>query len=207
LSLPVGNKRPIRLELISVMSAPEQWSGQKNIVRSHNEQIAAAINTLSQMKLAQGSMSVMGLDILHRKVPFRQSDLDSSPLDWKRLAEALRTIDNDTVSAALLQAKGSAPFFREVMGGQLMPSAGAPRVFIVISSSLLFGQGSDRKPLELQGDCGCRVYHLRFRHTVNDVFDDLERLLKPLRPKTFNLVAPRDLRKAVAEIIKDIENL
>ena len=31
--------------------------------------------------------------------------------------------------------------------------------------------------------------------------------MKPLRPKTFNLLTPRDLRKAIAEIIEDLGNL
>ena len=56
----------------------------------------------------------------------------------------------------------------------------------------------------MEGDCRCRVYYLRFRLSVNDVFDQLEKLMKPLRPRVFNLLSARDLRKALAEIVDDL---
>jgi hypothetical protein len=59
----------------------------------------------------------------------------------------------------------------------------------------------------MEGECGCKVYHLRFRLNANDVFDELERFMKPLRPRTFNLMTARDLRKAIAAIVEDLENL
>jgi len=81
------------------------------------------------------------------------------------------------------------------------------RVIIVVTSSRLFESGSDLRPLQIEGDCHCRVYYLRFRLNVNDVFDQLEKMMKPLRPRIFNLLSPRDLRKAIAEIIDDLGKL
>jgi hypothetical protein len=51
------------------------------------------------------------------------------------------------------------------------------------------------------------VYYLRFRLNLNDVFDQLERFMKPLRPRVFNLLSARDLRKAIGEIVEDLERL
>ena len=53
----------------------------------------------------------------------------------------------------------------------------------------------------------CRVYYLRFRLNVNDVFDQLEKFMKPLRPRVFNLITARDLRKAIAEIVEELGKL
>ena len=41
--MPVQNKQKVRVELISVLSPPEQWVGEKQILRSHNEQTAALL--------------------------------------------------------------------------------------------------------------------------------------------------------------------
>ena len=42
---------------------------------------------------------------------------------------------------------------------------------------------------------------------MNDVFDEIEKIIKPLHPRTFNLLTPRDLRKAIAEIMDDLGKL
>jgi hypothetical protein len=42
---------------------------------------------------------------------------------------------------------------------------------------------------------------------VNDVFDEIEKIIKPLHPKTFNLITAQDMRKAIAEIVNDLSKL
>jgi hypothetical protein len=81
------------------------------------------------------------------------------------------------------------------------------RVVIVVTSSWLFEKGADLKPIQVEGDCNCRIYHLRFRLNNSDVFDQLEKFMKPLRPRTFNLMTARDLRKAIAEIVQELASL
>jgi hypothetical protein len=51
------------------------------------------------------------------------------------------------------------------------------------------------------------VFYLRFRLSLNDVFDELEKLMKPLRPHVFNLITSRDLRNAIAEIVQELDKL
>src|SRR6185369_7585503 len=115
------------------------------------------------------------------------------------------------VSTADLQgAKNNGAFFREFLSQRLTspaPDSDAMRVMVVVTSSRLFENGSDLRPLQIEGDCNCRVYYLRFRLNVNDVFDQLEKLMKPLHPRTFNLITARDLRNAIAEIVEDLGKL
>jgi hypothetical protein len=197
------------VDLISTLSPPEQWLGRRNIVRSHNNNTIATLTALSQMELADGSLSISGLDLTRREVLFEQEDLVS--LNWRGLADAFQKMDNTLISTeALLGRKSNGAFFRDFLNDKI-ETDNAPeqplRVFIVVSSSVLFERGSDLQPLRLDTDCRCRVYHLRFRHGINDVFDDLQRFIKPLRPRTFNVTTARDLRKAVAEIIAELEAL
>ena len=51
------------------------------------------------------------------------------------------------------------------------------------------------------------IYQLRFRLNQNDVFDNLETLIKTLRPKTFNIMSARDFHKPLGEIVQDLEGL
>ena len=53
LYLPVRNKRPLEIELISMLSPPEQWTGRSRIMRVHNDSTLGALAALSQMELAE----------------------------------------------------------------------------------------------------------------------------------------------------------
>jgi hypothetical protein len=140
---------------------------------------------------------------------FEQRDLRS--VKWASLMEAMKKAQMPRVSAQDLQgAKNNAAFFREILNERLTsePAEGDPlRIVVVVTSPRLFEGGSDLRPLQIEGDCKCRIYYLRFRLNVNDVFDELEKIMKPLHPRTFNLLSARDLRKAMAEIVEDLDKL
>jgi hypothetical protein len=205
LAFPVRNKQKVRVEVISVLSPPEQWAGQKSILRSHNEHISAVTNMLSQLRLGSGSLSLTGLDVIRREIPFRQTH--SEQIDWNDFTQALQKANNETVSTeTLLGSKSGGIFFRNSLAQHLTDPGGERRVVIVVASRSMFPRGSDLQPLKIAAaDCHCRLYHLRFRHDVRDNFDDIEKIIKPLRPKTFNVDTPSDLRKALATIINELE--
>jgi hypothetical protein len=206
LYLPVHNPRPLDVELVSMLSPPEQWTGRRRLMRAHNDATLGALAALSQLDLAEGSMSLTGLDLVRRQVIFEQRDL--AAMKWDSLLEAMKRAQGLDISAAALQgSKSNGAFFREFLNDRLteptQPSD-RMRVFIVVASSRLFESGSDLRPLQVEGDCRCRVYYLRFRLNASDVFDQLDKLMKPLRPRIFNLITARDLRKAIAEIVSDL---
>ena len=189
LFLPVETKRPLEVELILPLSPPEQWTRRQRLVRSYSDNTVGALAALSQMELSQGSISIVGLDLARHDLPFEQRDLHD--VDWSALLDAVEKANSPEITTAALEGrKANGAFFREFLSDRLASetSSSEPlRVFIVITSSLLFESGSDLTPLQVDGDCNCRVYHLRFRLNNNDVFDQLGTLMKPLRPKTFNL--------------------
>jgi hypothetical protein len=212
LYLPVRNKRPIQIELISMLSPPEQWTGCRGCaraVRAHNNDTLGALSALSQMEPAVGTMSIAGLDLVRRQVIFDQRDFKS--VKWSSLMNAMKKAGSPDISASALQgSKNNGAFFRDFVDKEINaePGEGSPlRVFIVVTSSTLFESGADLKPLQIEGDCHCRAYYLRFRLNINDVFDQLERFIKPLHPRVFDLITARDLRKAIAEIVGDLGKL
>jgi len=209
LYLPVRNRQPLDVQLISMLSPPEQWTGRGRVVRAHKDDTIGALAALSQMGFASGTTSITGLDLVRRQVLYQQDDFKS--VNWNSLMDAIKKAQSPDISAGALQgSKNNGAFFRDFLDRQIGsgPAEGGPlRVFIVVTSSTLFESGADLRPIQIEGDCRCRVYFLRFRLNVNDVFDQLEKFMKPLHPRTFNLVSARDLRKAIAEIVGELEKL
>ena len=209
LYLPVRSRQSLDVRLISMLSPPEQWTGASRAVRTHNNDTIGALAALSQMGIASGTISITGLDLVRRQVLFQQDDFKS--VDWNSLMDAIKKAQSPDISAGALQgSKNNGAFFRDYLNRQIGngPAEGGPlRVFIVVTSSTLFESGADLRPIQIEGDCRCRVYYLRFRLNVNDVFDELEKFMRPLHPRTFNLVSARDLRKAIAEIVEELEKL
>ena len=191
LYLPVHNKRALQVQLISMLSPPEQWTGRSRIVRAHNDDTMGALAALSQMELTDGSISITGLDLVRRQVLFDQRDFKR--VRWNSLMEAMKKAQSPNISASALEgSKNNAAFFREFLDQRLTSESaeGDPlRVIVLVTSSRLFESGSDLRPLQIEGDCHCRVYYLRFRLNVNDVFDQLDKLIKPLHPHVFNLLS------------------
>jgi hypothetical protein len=206
LTLPVRNKRPLRLELISVMSPPEQSSRLRDIVRRHHQRTASVLDTFGQMRLAQGAtVSITGLDLNHRTVPFEQNDVEQ--LDRPRLVDAIRNIKDQTISLTTLEKGGGSAFLRTSLDDIFQRADDRTRVFVIVSSSNVFDRGADLEPLRRRENCKCRVYYLRLRNYALDAFDDTEKIIKRLSPRTFNISSGLDFRKAIAEIIRDLENL
>jgi len=204
LFLPVANKRPIALELVAVVSPSEQWPGRLDILNSQRRRVLAAVTTLAQMQLSKSSISVTGIDLVNRQIPFEQRDIRD--LDWSTLAAAFaRPIDTKKVTVAALEnSKTRGAFFRDTLAQRLRNPVEPLQVIVVISNNVLLESGSDLEPLRLEGDCGCRFYHIRFPLNKDDLFDDIRQLIKRFQPKTFNVASPLDLREAVAAIASDI---
>ncbi len=211
LFLPANNANPLRIEIISTLSEPEQWAAtgrnRGRIARSHRPNIVGALTALSQLELARGSLSITGLDLIRRETAFHQES--SGSLDWKSLLAAISKATSPAVGVdALAGRKSNGAFFRDYLNERITSEgAGSKRVFIVVSETHIFANGADLKPLKLEGDCNCVVYHIRFRLAINDIFDELAKFIKPLHPKTFNVITPMEMRKAIAEILEDLKTL
>jgi flagellar motor protein MotB len=203
-SLPVSNKQGISVDLVSMLSPSDQWSGRVDIMRWINNRVLNATAALSQIQLSIGSISTVALDLVNRSIPFREHD--ARELNWSRLTSVFAQSDEDYIVRvpALEALKQHGTFLRNTMNESLTMEGSQKRAFIFVSGSLLFERGSEVSPIKLEGDCNCRAYHVRLQVTKDDVFDDLEKVIKPLHPKTFDVLTPRDFRNALDEIVRDL---
>jgi hypothetical protein len=207
LYLPIANKMPVELELISIKTPADQWGERADIVRGTDNRVLAAMGVLTQARLATGSISVATLDLENRRASFQQSDVQE--LDWEKLAAAL-TPNEQThkVSLPMLEStRQRSAFLRGYLQERLEKPGQALRVFVLISGSVVFERGSDVSAVKAPPKCNCRVYHLRLRAARDDVFDDLQKITRPLRPTRFDVMSAEEFRKTVGRIAQDLESL
>lgn len=221
LYLPLNARRPARVEIIVNFSSRPSRYGRTH--RNNTQALLEILSVLAQMEWPQhSSVRLTALDVLGRRVLFQLEDV--SLLDVPQLRQFLEeelnphTVDIDTLARRL----ESAEFFRTHMehalqarssmhsaglrgGGEA--AAGTERVFLLLGAPTYFPYRTPVRRLELKDGCGCRFFYLRRSGFRDDfgVWDQLERILDPVDPHVFEIAEPKDLRKAIAGIIRELE--
>ncbi len=195
--------------------------------------LRGAMALLSQLAPSQGCVRVSAIDILRLKVALDRSNADPASNLRQALEAVPKTRDNATVDIHTLLGRTKArEFFHDFLDKVISdkttctsPLPNPKRAIIVVSDSLIFPEGTDREPVSPPESGSAQFFHIRFSYTrfavayknpitggqTNETlfslttFDEVGRMLGPLHPRHFNVVGPKDLRHAVAEIIKDIE--
>jgi hypothetical protein len=206
LALPLQNDRRLRMELIPILNPSDQWAGRADMARRNNNQVLSATGVLSQLRMPNGSISVRALDLVNQLTVLQR---DLQEFNWTAIGDVFtRVADNHTVALPALEAlKQRSNFVRNLLRQQLSQPGDAVKVIVLISGTIRFEPGSDMSPLKLEGDCICRIYHLHFRINHDDVFDDLIKLIRPLRPRLYEITTPMDFRKAVVDMVEDLSSL
>jgi hypothetical protein len=137
----------------------------------------------------------------------------------------------NTVMDKLRERFRELPASAPTAGNGSPSSPGTPRplrVFIIVTPALTFPRGADMTPVPAEACDDCRVYLLRrfsrapliyeapflfegrgrrrnpFAGRSGAYHDQLQRILKPLEPRTFNIYDAADLRRALAQILADL---
>jgi len=151
------------------------------------------------------SISVAALNIEKQQVIFDQQDVQELDRPGLNLARSQDRNGFEVDINALLTRTKQAAFLRDYLRHRLETESSPPRVVILLSGRVSFPRGNNLEPLLLDRDCRCRVFHLQFGYASQA--DDVQKLLKPLRPRRFEIATPLDLRKALASIIQELESL
>jgi hypothetical protein len=204
--LPISNKQSVAVQLVSTLSPLDQWDGRDDISRAINNHVLSAVGIFSQLQLAAGSLSAIALDSVNQRVVFQQDGFNK--IDWPELSSKFTDARSlHTLTLSSLQAKSRRSAF---LLDALAPTRTSPneplRVVILISGSLLFERGYDAS-LKSEPNCRCRFYHVRMQVSKNDVFDDLGKQIKTVRPRTFDVLTAQDFRKALVAIVDDLNHL
>jgi hypothetical protein len=226
--LPVQTQAPVRIDVVFNLTGNQQLSLTANNIDSFRPPYAeaalgGAIALLSQLAPSQGCVRVSAIDILRLKVVLDRSSTDPA----SNLNQIQRAIPSDrdkaTIDAHTLAGRTKArEFFHQFLEKVISDNAAcspqlskADRAIIVVSDSLIFPKGTDREPVSPPEHGNALFFHVQFsyswfgRHnsrvTGVTAFDEVGRMLGHLHPRHFDVAEPNGLRRAVAEIVKDIE--
>lgn len=237
LHLPLTTQRPIRIEVLMNGSSPGPSRGLSLGTASNRNlaNLLPALKVLSQIEVMGEALHLTLLDILNRRVMFQQDTMRR--LDWARLRGALTEADPNKIDVrALEHREQNAQYFVEQVRQRLATTEEPFRVLIVLSGPMTFLSGEDMHPIELPAKPNAMVYYVRHRLpperlALNPIFespsrmgrrnstrpgqlpaslepfDSLAPLLKPLKPRLFDVYTPEQFRKALATMLEEIARL
>jgi hypothetical protein len=226
--LPVHTQVPVRIDVVFNLTGNEQLSLTPDNLdsfrrRSVEDGLRGATALLSQLAPSEGCVSVSAIDILRLKVLLDRSSADPAS-NLNRIQQAIpSTLDNATVDVHTLVGRTKArEFFHQFLEKVINDNAAcgprsptSDRAIIVVSDSLIFPEGTDREPVSPPEHRDVLFFHVRFSYTLFYTkysfptavitFDEVGHMLGQLHPRHFDVAEPNGLRRAVAEIVKDIE--
>ncbi len=217
--LPVQTRRPVRIDVVVNLTGDLQLSVNTDYFTRYRQPyventLRGATALLTQLAPSQGCVRVSAIDILHLKVALDRSSADpASHLD--RVQQAIAGgRDSDTVDVRTLMGRTRArEFFHQFLDKVVTDNAGCgpqvpntERAIVVISDSLIFPKGTDNEPVSPPERRDASFFHIRISSNRVPTYDQVGHMLEQLHPRRFNVADPKDLRRAVAEIIKDIES-
>lgn len=229
--IPIHTHTPVRIDVVFNLTGNEQLSltsDDLDISRHPNLEsgMRGAAGVLSQLAPTQGCVRLSAIDILRLKVVLDRSLADAAS-NLNRVQQAIPDLrDNAAIDIHSLMGRTKAREFFQGFIDKIVSDntacspefAGAGRAIIVVSDSLVFPEGSDTKPVLAAQDHTALFFHIQFSSAsirvnsynsdpiaVRYSLDEVGHVLGPLHPRNFEVVAPKDLRRAVAEIVQDIE--
>jgi hypothetical protein len=207
-NIAVNVKRPIEMDVLVDFTPSSQYSGSNRILRWTESTFWQVTQVLTALRSTNLCTRVTGVDITGRRVLFRM--MDGSGMDWPSIAEELAKINANTVDVETLEHRTqSAQFVHEAVDELLAtrdagcPLEGTPEhIYVIAASGILFPTGTASKPIE---GSPSHLYYLRANLLWNDQWDAMAKIVKPLRPRLLSINDPLQFRKALAEMVKDLE--
>lgn len=197
---------PVEVDLLVNFTPSMQYSGSNRMLRRTEWTFWAMTHVLTSLTSPNLCMRVTGIDVLGQHVLFEH--MDGANMDWDEVAGALVKLDANTVDVQSLESRTkAASFFREQVENLLgTKDTGcdekAEHVFVIAASGILFPSGTASKPIE---GSPTRLYYLRANLLWDDQWDAMEKIVKPLRPRTLSINDPMQFRKALAAMVSELE--
>jgi hypothetical protein len=220
LHLPLATKRPVHLEVLMDLSpSAEIFHGN---VGHYNRYLSMALpifKLFSQITVSNGSRGEAALDMVQRHIPFEQDD--GKDLDWPKLSKALAPDNSPGVVNVkdLKNRKQSPVYLREEIERRLNHASdsagkqgGRPlQVFVIVNSPMELYSFPALPPIETgrEGDCVIYFVQLDFFERQGAVggSGSVEKMLKPLKMRTFHVRSADDVRQALAKIIEEVSGI
>jgi hypothetical protein len=216
LHLPLEAHRPVQIELLVNLTPSEILTGSYRAYNFNLRALMPILKTFSQIDVRKGAVNLATLDLTRQQVSFEQSDINVNQLAWSELKEVLSAADPSKIDVRSLQGrKYNAAFLRDEIARRIASHSALPsedqvenpiRVFILLSSSVAFNARAGLRQIELPRECDCLVYHVRYDwwRSRMAAFDDIDKVLKPLKLRKFSATSPQGVRKALATMLNEI---
>jgi len=219
-NLALATRRPIEMEvLLDMTPSAEIFRGNYGY---YNRYLSAALPTFkifNQINLKNGSRTAATLDLVQRRVVFEQSD--GKELDWAVLRKTLSPDTGPgTVSVKDLQTRQQSPvYLREEIVRRLKagsnhaatPGVKPLRVFVVLGSPMDFYTFPKLPEIETGEEKDCVIYYLQFeflrREGITGAIGNVEKMLKPLKIRSFEVRSADDVRRVLAKMLEDLSKL
>jgi hypothetical protein len=202
--------------------------------RAPSSDLAALIPTLkaiSENGSPSLSEHVELLDLARRHTAFEQDQVHT--IDWPRLRESLGVANTASIDVhSLSERHHDAQFFLSQVRTLLRASEKGGCVLVVLATPVAFESGEDLEPISTEALPACSVFYIRYHEPAprvppydqqmggrgrgsrrgapirnrppQEVVDQLEATLKPLRPKVFDVALPDEVTTALVEIEKSL---
>jgi hypothetical protein len=162
-------------------------------------------NLLARLAPQTGCVRVGAVDALRMKTVLDRTE--QKKMDWPRFEEQMGKFNQDTVEVGVLtNKKGPAQFMRryldELSADAPSCGAGAGHYIIVVSHEVPFPAKDEKLP---EVDRERAHFYYLFSQASGGMGDDLNDLLKPVKPERISFNSPRDFRKALARIVADLK--
>jgi hypothetical protein len=219
-NLTLATRRPIDMEvLLDMTPSAEIFRGNYG---QYNRYLGAALPTFklfNQIKLKDGSRAAAALDLVQRHIVFEQTD--GKDLDWATLRKTLSPDSGPgTVSVKDLQNKQQSPVYlreeivRRLKAGSEPAAKTGERplhVFVVLGSPMDFYTFPKLPAIETGNEQDCVIYYLQFefsqREGITGAASSVEKMLKPLKIKSFEVKSADDVRRALARMLEEVSKL
>lgn len=164
LHLPVDTSQAVKIDLL-VNTTPTEAIGVSGRINDLNMgTLLPALKALAQIAPLEGTVSVTLLDLTRRQVIFSQPWVRE--LDWNHLRDALAAIDPNVVDVkSLANREQRAEFFLEEVGKHVeaaLEPEEPPRILIVLSGPMVFGDKVALHPITTPGNENCKVFYIRY---------------------------------------------
>jgi hypothetical protein len=165
LHLPIETHRPIRVELLVIVSRSAATAGPRSgkLNNSNLGELIPALKAISQVEVRNGALNVTLLDLTRRQVIFEQDSVRD--LDWPKLRTALTAADPNVIDVHELEnRKQNAQFFLSQVSRRIASEASpAPMpVLIVLSGPIELNSGEDLRPIQAARPPGSKIFYVRY---------------------------------------------
>lgn len=219
-NLALATRRPIQMEVLFDMTpSSEIFRGSYGYYNHYLGAVLPTFKVLNQIDIKNGSRTAAALDLVQRHIIFEQDD--GKDLDWAVLRKTLSPDSGPgTVSVKDLKNKQQSPvYLREEIVRRLKtalePASKAGEkplhVFVLLGSPMDFYTFPKLPEIETGEEQDCVIYYLQFEFSqgegLHGAVGNVEKMLKPLKIRSFEIRSADDVRRVLAKIMEDLSRL